>query len=487
MKQSANKTCFFAGHRFGGVSHLKGRRAGMKLYIAQTSYIVSHLKGRRAGMKQENSNKISVKSWLTHFAFLFLPVFSAQAIVLDWSGSYQVEMNFLQKGDFEEWGRSQLFHNLHLKPDIKAFDNVRVRSWFLLSAPAGLDATLSPVSGSAKGASSSPALNSAKEPTNADTADTADTLRKQRSFHRQEGIPFGLESVSQANLSAKALYLEVAHDFGLFQLGWKPHHFGLGLYYNDSSALFSPVYNQRGSRGFMAWRGSIGSAYYVSPLIHYIGESLLDLFIQGGYTQKKYGVELIYKTKSLGVKTKSNTPLQAPSYFGFHGYYKTSAFSASLEGGQAEGVYGGALDLSWQTPAKWLSLNLQSGLSTFNDTSTFYFDPSFSSGLSFLIERYEGGKEKAPEYLKQYLSYSFHSAFYLAPSAVFSFSNSLSLKTVFSTHIDYSELNILLSHVELTLQYQMEEGLVWNTSLGALFPQEDNWHLGILSQAAITF
>ena len=460
--KNINKTCFFAGCRFGGVPHLKGRRAGMK---------------------QENSNKISVKGWLAFFAFLFLTVFSAQAIVLDWSGSYQVEMNFLQKGDFEEWGRSQLFHNLHLKPDIKAFDNVRVRSWFLLSAPAGSDATLSPNSDSAKGASSSPALNSTKVPASA----PARSLKHHRSFSRQEGIPFGLESVSQANLSAKALYLEVAHDFGLFQLGWKPHHFGLGLYYNDSSALFSPVYNQRGSRGFMAWRGSIGSAYYVSPLIHYIGESLLDLFIQGGYTQKKYGVELIYKTKSLGVKTKSNTPLQAPSYFGFHGYYKTSAFSASLEGGQAEGVYGGALDLSWQTPAKWLSLNLQSGLSTFNDTSTFYFDPSFSSGLSFLIERYEGGKEKAPEYLKQYLSYSFHSAFYLAPSAVFSFSNSLSLKTVFSTHIDYSELNILLSHAELTLQYQMEEGLVWNTSLGALFPQEDNWHLGILSQAAITF
>ena len=398
---------------------------------------------------------------------LLLPVFFAQAIVLDWSGSYQVELNLLQKGNFEEWGRSQFFHNLHLQPDIKVFDNVRVHSWFLLSAPS--------VTG--PGFSTTPSASSPQPLAN-----------PQKSFYaEQEGILFGLESLSHASLSAKALYMEMAHDFGFFQLGWKPHHFGLGLYYNDSSALFSPVYNQRGSRGFVSWRGFIGSSFYVSPLIHYIGENLLDLFIQGGYTQEKYGVELIYKTKSLGVETEQNASLSASSYFGIYGYYKTSSLSANLEGGRTDQVYGGVLDLHWQTPVSWMELNLQSGLSTSKDKQSFYFDPSFSAGISFLLEQYEEMKEKAPEYLKQYLSYSFHSAFYLAPSVVFSFSDSLSLKALFSSHLAYSDFSILLSHAEFILQYQMEEGLVWNTALGALFPQDGHWHLGILSQAAITF
>ena len=404
------------------------------------------------------------------WAICILPIFSVQAIVLDWSGSYQVELNFGQKGDFEELGSSQFFHNLHLQPDIKAFDNVRIRSWFLLSTDASL---------------ANPSVSSAT--LGSSSVSSAKPSQAQKFFALQEGIPFGLESLAQAGLSTKALYMEIAHDFGLFHLGWKPHHFGLGLYYNDSSALFSPVYNQRGSRGFVSWRGFIGSSYYVSPLIHYVGENLLDIFIQGGYTKEKYGVELIYKTKSLGVEKESHTSLREPSYFGVYAYYKTGPFSALLEGGQTNQVYGGALDLSWQTPASWLEFHLQSGLSTSQDKKTFYFDPSFSSSLSFLIERYEEEKEKPVEYLNQYLSYSFHSALYLAPSAVFSFSDSLSLKTVLSTHISYSDLRILLYHAELILQYQREEGLIWNTSLGTLFPQDGQWQLGILSQAAITF
>ena len=180
--------------------------------------------------------------------------------------------------------------------------------------------------------------------------------------------------------------MEVAHDFGLFKLGWKPHHFGLGLYYNDSSALFSPVYNQKGGRGFVSWQGFFGSSYYVSPFIHYIGENLLDLFIQGGWTQDKYGVELIYKTRSLGMETEQNTALREPSYLGFYGYYNTGPFSASLEGGQTNSVYGGALDLSWQTPVQWLSVDFQSGLSTSADKTAFYFDPSFSSP-AFIFNR----------------------------------------------------------------------------------------------------
>ena len=412
-----------------------------------------------------------LKTQLLAVFVLFSPLFCAQATLLDWSGSYQTELNFGQKGDFEEWGTARFFHNLHLQPDIKAFDNVRVRAWFLLSAPS------SPLSASSP--KKAPPLSSAPSDQALKTT--------HRLFALQEGPSFGLEGLSQTSLSAKALYMEIAHDFGFFNLGWKPHHFGMGLYYNDSSALFSPVYNLRGSRGFVSWRGFIGSSYYVSPVIHYIGEKAIDLFIQGGYTKKNYGVELIYKTKSLGVETSSHAHLNTPSYLGGYGYYKTNTFSAKLEGGKINSVYGGALDLNWQTPASWLALNLQSGLSTSENKKSFYFDPSFSSKLSFLIEHYEINKENSPEYLKQHLSYSFHSAFHLTPSVEFTFSDSWSLKNMFSTHISYSDFSVLFYHTELSLQYQKEEGFVWNLSIGALFPQDDQWRLGVLSQVAITF
>ena len=113
--------------------------------------------------------------------------------------------------------------------------------------------------------------------------------------------------------------------------------------------------------------------------------------------------------------------------------------------------------------------------------------PRFLPQLSFLIEKHEEGKEKVPEYLKQYLSYSFHSAFYLSPSVEFVFSDSWSLKALFSTHFSYPDFNVSLYHADLILQYQKEEGFVWNTHVGILFPQSANWYLGALSQVAITF
>ena len=404
--------------------------------------------------------------------FILLP-FSVQALVLDWSGSYQLEFNTLQKGDFEEWGHSELFHNLHLKPDIKAFDGVRVRSWFqFVSQRAGSSVD---------------------------------------KFSSQEGIGFGLynqDDVSLPFLSVRDLYLEVTHDFGLLQIGWKPHHFGLGMFYNDSSELFSPVYNLEGSKGFISWRGFIGSSYYIQPMVHYLDNTLFNLFIQAGFTRDNYGLEFMYKARSQGLKREGLE--HSPSYIGAYAYYKKDGLAVSIEGGMSgdeEDVYGGVVDVDWQTPVSWLNVGLDLGIATTGDTESFSFDPSYSSKLSFLIEEYKKPKSKAsseaesfeildspvPSVVdsagKQNLNYyAFNSAFYIAPSVRFSLSDSLSLQPVFSTHFSYSSFNILLHHAELNLEYQLVEGLVWNTGVGVLFPtDDDDWHFGVISQAAITF
>ena len=336
----------------------------------------------------------------------------------------------MQKSNFEQ-GTSEIFHNLYLQPDIKAFDGVRVRSLFYL-AP---QPDSSPVSG--------------------------------RKFYSQEGRDFGLENTFSVPLIAiRDLYLELEHDFGLFQVGWKPHHFGLGMYYNDSSDIFSPVYNLEGSKGFISWRGFIGSSYYIQPLIHYMDSTLFNLFIQAGFSDESYGAELIYKTSPLGIEDDSQT-VDSPSYFGFYGYYKISALVFQLEVGRnSEEVYGGVMDIEWETPVKWLALALELGGSTSDEDKAFYFDPSFSSRLSFLIEKYEMSKPKQEEYLKQYVNYSFHSAFYIAPSISFSLLDSLILESVSSLHLSFQDMNILLYHTDLILKYELAEGLLWHNRFG---------------------
>ena len=385
-----------------------------------------------------------------------LSVFSAQAIVLDWNGFYTLEANTIQKADFENWGSSKVFHNLHLKPDIKAFDKVRVRSWFQLNTRSN---TLSSIS--------------------------------DRKFTSQEGVHFNWDNDQPFSLpivTIRDLYMEVAHDFGLLQVGWKPHHFGLGMYYNDSSTIFDSFYNLEGSRGFISWRGFIGSSYYIQPMIHYANETLFNLFIQAGFSKDKYGVEVMYKTSPQGIEGENST-VNSPSYLGIYGYYKANTLTAHLELGRtSEEVYGGVLNIDWKTPVKWLKLNLEMGAATAEEKNAFHFDPSFSSNLSFLIEEYEENlKPKIKKTTTELSPYSFHSAFYLAPSVFFSLSDSLSLKSIFSMHISYSEMDALLYHKELTLKYKLDEGLTWNTGIGVLFPSEDHWHIGLISQAAITF
>ncbi len=389
--------------------------------------------------------------------FAGFSVLSVQALVLDWSGSYELEWNILQKGDFEQWGSSEMFHNLRLKPDIKAFDNVRVRSWFQLV----------PLGNSSEG-----------------------SLRKK--FLAQEGRLFGFGETADFSiplLSVRDLYLEIAHDFGLFQTGWKPHHFGLGMYYNDSSVIFSPVYNKEGSSGFVSWRGFIGSSYYIQPMVHYIGKMAFNFFIQLGFTKDEYGVEAMYKTAPQNMVNES-TPVESPSYFGVYGYYKMNPLVLRLEAGStlSEEVYGGALEVAWQTPLKWLGVELNTGISTSNpDKKVFYFDPSFSSLLFSLISEYEDLKSTKPEYLSEYLQYSIHSSMYISPSVSFSILDSLSLKPVFSIHLSYPDMGVSLYHTELELKYHLAEGVVWNTSMGIIFPTEDHWHIGAISQVAITF
>ena len=52
-------------------------------------------------------------------------------------------------------------------------------------------------------------------------------------FQQQEGSSFGFTKEGDffpPLIGVRDLYLQIAHDFGLFEIGRKPHHFGLGMY-----------------------------------------------------------------------------------------------------------------------------------------------------------------------------------------------------------------------------------------------------------------
>ena len=404
---------------------------------------------------------------------------SSVAVVLDWSGSYKLEEEFIQNVGQGSW-QFHILHNLRLEPDLKVLDGLSVKSGFQLASPPNVYANRSNVEfyyqngayfgwnhGDIAAATVSPAIS----PT-----ETA-TMANNSLFSHD--TPPGLE--------VRHLYLKFAHNFGVFQTGWKPHHFGMGMYYNDGSNIFSPTYNKQGSRGFVSWKGFFGS-YYIRPMVHYIDQLWFNVFIQGGFKKDQYGVEAIYKMDPFGLgEEEVKWETLWPNYLGLYAYYKTTTFSVQAEGGRNGRALGGAFQLDWYTPWKKLRTEWGLGFSSTNKSEIFYFDPSFSSALSFVIERYESLKTNQPEYLKKYLFYSFHSAFYVMPALVFSVIDSLDIKTTFSIHFSYPDWSVLLYGTDLVFSYQLPAGVKWLNRIGVLFPSADDWHIGVNSGVAITF
>ena len=424
--------------------------------------------------------------------YIFLTGFSSftSALVLDWQGSYKLEEEFIQNVGEGEWD-FHILHNLRLEPDIKVRDGLSVKSGFQLSSP--IDFTDSDFyyqnggyfgwnSAESKASLVSSSVQSLSAGASGLTPPpAASPVLPARASSRVPG------------LAVRHLYLQFAHPFGVFQAGWKPHHFGIGMRYNDGEAIFSPVYNKQGSLGFISWKGILGS-YYVQPLVHYIDSIWFNLFIQGGWKTKLYGVEAIYKFNPLGVGEEgARWRARWPMYFGVYGYYRWRALFLEAEWGQSGDTQGGAFKLKWQTPWQKLYANLKVGFSTSSHTEQrFYFDPSFSATeLSFMVERYEGIKNPRPEYLKKYLFYTFHDGFYIRPEMVFLW-NRWELKAAFSFHPESWPDGRLVGVMPLyvtdwAFSYQLPSGVKWINRVGFLFPAEGDWYIGVNSGVAITF
>ena len=67
-------------------------------------------------------------------ALFFSFCLKTHAMVLDWSGQYQTELFVIQNTDFLTHSKN-LIHNLHLKPEVVAYEGVYVRSWWHFMTP----------------------------------------------------------------------------------------------------------------------------------------------------------------------------------------------------------------------------------------------------------------------------------------------------------------------------------------------------------------
>ena len=384
-----------------------------------------------------------------------------KALVLDWSGRYQAEATTLQSRDSTQ--EAGIIHNLHLQPEVAAFEGVKLRAWFHLMPPPG------------------------------------EKDRGVRLFYPQDGLSFGLPSEA-GGLFIRDLYVEVSRDFFLFRMGWKPHHFGLGLFFNEASGAWDPFYPlHNGGRGFASGRFFMGSLS-VQPLLYLDAFSLLNTLVQVGFqSEDTYGVEGLYRKKwpvslhPLSPQEKESS-LSQEGYWGLYAWYeKQNSARLDLElGAFGSRVLAAALEGRHPSPWRWMQLSLKAGLSHSmgEGEGVFYFDPVFSANLTLNATSFLFSPD-APSSEAREASYLFHSGFYAGPSFHFALTKKmvLDLGFLYLFHKNQPTYN-----AEVVLNFNYAKNIVWSNGVSVFHTTGDRagskdgpFFMGFTSQAAITF
>ena len=408
-------------------------------------------------------------------ALIFLLVAPAYALVLDWKGHYQIGGSFLQPSSGEDSYDAGISHNLHLKPNIKAYDLVEIQGWFYL-AP-------------------TQKMYEAEE---------------RPKFYSQSGGMGSFGTKTQGffipYVGVRDLYLKVGHSFGEFLVGWKPHHFGIGMHHNSADKPFSPIYTvDDGGRGLISWKGIL-DPFYLQPLLFYLDDVSFNLAIQLGYKKKHYGLELLYQPKGpIDLLTKTDSDELYSSYLGAYAFFKKEKFKLKGEIGWAgtDRAFGGVLSGEW-TPFSLITYGLDAGISYGLDEIHFDFHPSFSSQAmsevvlmseSLWISQNCRLSTENSSYLRcnkdrKDSRYTFRQGIFIAPNLGFNISEKINIGWVIPFHLllpAYSDS--LYAHVstEGSLVYKIKEGIKWTSTLGVLRNEENNWYFGFLSQASVSF
>ncbi|NQZ02492.1 MAG: hypothetical protein HRT45_17675 [Bdellovibrionales bacterium] len=467
---------------------------------------------------------------------------SAHASNVDWSGVYRIEGYSIVNSELNDKNRQKDFglQHLVLRPKIVAADGLEIFGQFnifnMSNNTAGLNANTQ------VGQIFGNGVNQAGT-----TSNNFPDSNSQAQNNRAEDL-----QVSQ-------LYLTFNHEYGQIIAGRAPIHFGLGMYHNAGMGLFDHFYDTRDLVGYKIVAGNI----WVMPMIGKLAEGTLnrtddvtDFMVQLQYDNPDTMVEMgaFYQVRKSG-EQGSDGPTDSAAgndYFGagsqandidsqtINLYAKRNAetwsmgFEVGLQSGDLGvrngngndvtlGGSGVAIELEFMPEDSPSEFFLKAGYATGDDKETdgsfegFFFDRNYNVGFllmnqtlgqgDFFNTGFNGGGPNPTTGENDNVDIeTVSNVIYLAPGFRYGWnerwSSSFTLVTGWLqqdavTDQDSRELGY---EVDMTLEFQPQEGILWMTELGLLSPGaafkgaegtanefESKFAYGLSMKAAISF
>ena len=374
------------------------------------------------------------------FAIIFLPIFSAQGVTLDWSGYSRLDTHY-QHQEKRAYGGYQLV----LQPSLSVLDGLNIIGRLELY------------------------------PSNKEKLFySSSTYSTYRSF----GLPFFYreKGKTKKTLSFSPLFFDIPHiyikyetEFFQLQGGRSPRHFGLGATYNKGNAFdyWLTTLNQ------VAFYTEYGP-FYIQPVFIMEASSFLGL-LQGGILQDFWKAEAFYR---YNIETSEN-------YIEVFGEYKKKPWKAGLSFSykkSEQSAYGVALEGETELPWSFSpEVQFKGGMAS----KDFSFHPGYDVG--FLFQNYSGlpevvssedsnllfiqeGVLKELVYFSSQLKLALFEKFKLSPLFLLAWSGNK---------------NEMSYELDLKGEYTFEERFVVSLKGGALY--QEKWDFGLLSQAVVTF
>jgi hypothetical protein len=481
------------------------------------------------------SKKISQIFSVSMFAFV-LPTSFAQAISIDWAGTYRIEYTEVDRTSLHDpkLRKSYILNSLQLSPKIIAADGFNIVGKFdILPSDSYPDSQVGQAFG------------------------RGPTRRTSTGSSTKDDSAVAGDKQGTSQIRVSQLYLNINQEYGSFVAGRAPLEFGLGVAHSAGNGPFDHWYS---TRDMLGYKFIIGN-FFMMPMLAKVydysvaqGREAQDMIWHLEYdnpeTESAIGLMHMSRTASpeandapfaaygaTGVQDKWSTQLvslyikrgfessvikfEANFESGPTGMYKANGEEVKLNG------YGIALDLDFpRKESKW-HFGLKAGIASGDNPDTtayegFHFHRNYDVAMLMFnhplgqADLFKGGVQRGPDRLNNSASpYStdealddeaITNAVFLSPS----FDYKLSDKWEWTNRFTYAQLQTkpfaasvdaskdLGFEWDLGLTYQPHERVKWINEVGLFFPGdawkgsstqnfEKGFTYGFVSKAAITF
>lgn len=488
--------------------------------------------GEQQRSSQSERHVAVVLSWLFCLSVFVGNFISAEAMDLDWTGTYRVEGYHIVNSELSGKNREKAYglHHLVLKPKIVAGDGLTIYGRFDLfnsDDPLLKNSQTGQLFGSGIGSGS---------PTNINDSNTLS--------QRQQA----------ETLQVTQLYMTYVQEHGAFIAGRVPIHFGLGMTHNAGNGLFDHWYDTRDLVGYKIMMGN----FYLLPMLAKVNEGqpsgiedVTEYLIQLQYDNPETDLEMgifhqVRKANESGSDaplgtavgepiggvggTRDKVDLQTTSLYAVrdreHMRVGTEVSFANGNPGvrtaagdrTSVAAFGVAMEMEYRPENKKFKYGIHTGVASGDDPNTdskyegFLFNKNYD--VAFLLFNHPLGKR---DFLRTTMAGSgagndpvqgvdtetISNVFYLAPYLDYVWSDDWNLKTSLITGylnrnpiVDIEVDKELGYELDFKLSYSPKKGVVWQTDLGLLMPGEAfkangnydaKFAYGVSTKAAISF